>query len=265
MMAKSRAVFIDALRSSGCWPLDEAIWLIVISHIPPGCGLGSSAAFSMAISREIHRYFNLKDDSNTVLSCAHRAEALFHRGGSGVDIAGIERGFTQYLLTPIPKETSAVGAFQWPFEFERIGESPFLWLVACTQQQRRTSDAVGLVAKFRAEHPDRFADLQARNECLSHQIMMNMLDEHRAADLGRCLDESHDMLCELGVSTPQLNELCALLKTYGAYGAKLTGAGLGGCVVAVFDIKTWQEVRGKLLLDNAFQKLGHIVLMSKEI
>jgi mevalonate kinase len=51
--------------------------------------------------------------------------------------------------------------------------------------------------------------------------------------LGAHFDANHELLCELGVSNATLNNLVISARNAGAYGAKLTGAGLGGCIIAV--------------------------------
>jgi mevalonate kinase len=51
--------------------------------------------------------------------------------------------------------------------------------------------------------------------------------------LGTMMDRAHDVLATLGVSTPLLDGLCAAARKHGAYGAKLTGAGGGGSVIAI--------------------------------
>src|SRR5690606_35106209 len=53
------------------------------------------------------------------------------------------------------------------------------------------------------------------------------------ARVGAAMDRAHAVLADLGVSTPRLDALCAAARAAGAHGAKLTGAGGGGAVIAI--------------------------------
>jgi mevalonate kinase len=55
----------------------------------------------------------------------------------------------------------------------------------------------------------------------------------RLDQVGEAMDRAHAVLAELGVSTPRLDALCESARAAGAYGAKLTGAGGGGAVIAI--------------------------------
>jgi mevalonate kinase len=70
----------------------------------------------------------------------------------------------------------------------------------------------------------------------------------RHAELGELLDRNHRLVSELGISTPAIDDACAIARAAGALGAKLTGGGGGGCVIALVDaagsprvLAAWQQ------------------------
>ena len=66
------------------------------------------------------------------------------------------------------------------------------------------------------------------------------------ATAGRLMNANHQVLCDFGVSTEGLNRLCALAREAGAWGAKLTGAGCGGAMIALCDGSNANAVRQAL-------------------
>ena len=59
------------------------------------------------------------------------------------------------------------------------------------------------------------------------------------------MNEAHQALCELEVSNDELNQLRVQILEAGALGAKITGAGRGGFLLALFDSKTWQSLNSR--------------------
>jgi mevalonate kinase len=61
------------------------------------------------------------------------------------------------------------------------------------------------------------------------------LERGAHSELGELFNRNHELLCALGVSTPELNRRCATLRSNGALGAKLSGAGHGGVCFGLFE------------------------------
>ena len=76
--------------------------------------------------------------------------------------------------------------------------------------------------------------------------------------VGELMNENHRLLQEIGVSSKELDMLVDLARKQGAFGAKLTGGGGGGCMVALTPGK---ELQGKVA--NAIKGLGFEVLSTK--
>src|SRR5262249_51258133 len=108
--------------------------------------------------------------------------------------------------------------------------SPLRVLVGPSGAPRSTAAMIERVAEATAERADdaRLHELGALTDAGTAALL--------AADLpalGVAMNRAHDLLADLGVSTPQLDALCEAARTAGAAGAKLTGAGGGGAVIAI--------------------------------
>jgi mevalonate kinase len=107
------------------------------------------------------------------------------------------------------------------------------WLIiADSGVHGSTREAVGGLRRRYENDPD---NIGPRISCLGTlaQNAINALDRADAPALGATMDEAHAVLAELSLSLPLLDELTEAARGAGALGAKLTGGGLGGCVIAL--------------------------------
>jgi mevalonate kinase len=91
---------------------------------------------------------------------------------------------------------------------------------------------VEAVANLKAQKPGMVDDTFDAIRALVRNARWSLETGDKSA-LGRLMDANQNLLAKLGVSTPTLDRLCNLARDAGAHGAKLTGAGGGGCVVAL--------------------------------
>jgi mevalonate kinase len=191
--------------------------LIGDAQIPPGAGLGSSAALAVAVARALLTYLKRPLDVATVTRAAGASEALVHGTASGVDVALAIAG--------------GVGVFRRSSGLRSLARVPPLRvLVGSSGAPRSTARMVEQVATATAGKADdpRLRELGGLTDTGTIALL--------AADgraLGAAMNRAHALLGDLGVSTPQLDTLCAAARSAGAYGAKLTGAGGGGAVIAI--------------------------------
>lgn len=120
------------------------------------------------------------------------------------------------------------------------------FVLADTGVAGSTRTAVDAVRRVRETEPDRFAGILARLTAIAHAARTALATGDRAT-VGSLMDESHLHLAALGVSGPELDTLAAAARTAGALGAKLTGGGLGGCLLALApDLTTAEHVAAEL-------------------
>jgi len=191
------------------------------SCLPARAGLGSSAALTVALAR-----LALGQDApiTTVVEASLVGERVFHGSPSGLDSEVAARGGVLRFVRGRGVEPVALA-------------TPLPLVVIPSGIPRSTA---ALVARVR----DRRARLPALVDPILHALGaavgagIDALGTGDHAALGEIMDVSHELLAALGVSTPALDALCAHAREGGARGAKLTGAGGGGCVIAIPPIRT---------------------------
>lgn len=213
-----RAAIRAALEFVG-W-CGESLHVATESDFPPERGLGSSAAAAGAVIRAILDYYGARASDDELFALTQAAERVAHGRSSGLDATA----------------TSA----SWPVrfkrgEFSRMDICMRAWLVladsGCKGMTRETVEA--LRAKLDA-HP---CEVGAQLDVLG-AIAVEAEDDlalGRAENMGARMNRAHKILANLGVSTPQLDKLVRAACEHGALGAKLTGGGGGGCVIALTD------------------------------
>lgn len=198
---------------------------------PSGVGLGASAAIGVALARAVSaalRPPGAEHSSADLLAAAHAWENVFHGRASGIDAATAFHGGCLWFRSAEPPEPLRLPA-------------ALRLAVAIAGPAVSTRKMVESVAALRAAEPRRFELALQSIHALVHEARVALL-LGKSLELGAALDRNHRLLCELGVSTPALDDACALARAAGAHGAKLTGGGGGGCVVALVDEHGGQRV-----------------------
>ncbi len=199
----------------------EGVGITVQSKIPRAMGLGSSAAIAVAIIRGFDVAFDLGIDDQRVNAIAYECEKLAHGTPSGVD--------------------NTMATFATPMLFRRDGEfeiSP-IELAAAAPIVIAFSGATGMtieqVAAVRARreknaaHYDAIFDEIDAISCAGARALASA----DYAQLGSLMNICHGLLNSMEVSNPELEGMVSIARASGAAGAKLTGAGGGGSIVAI--------------------------------
>jgi mevalonate kinase len=187
----------------------------VDADLPPGGGLGCSAAMGVAIARALEP--GAGDEALQARAMAW--ERVFHGNPSGVDAAVSARGGCVYFRKGEP--------------LERVRVRGTLHLcIGSSGIPSSTKAMVDAVARLRERRPEVVAKSFEGIRSLVANARLAVEAGDRLA-LGRLMDLNQMLLSGLFVSSPDIERMCALARDAGALGAKLTGAGGGGCVVAL--------------------------------
>ncbi len=208
------------------------------SDIPYGIGLGSSAASCVATVAAVGSLF-LKRDRHWIFTRAHRAERLIHKSSSGGDCyVSTFGGLIYYVRNGKNRKI-------------KTRKSVSLILVN-TGIKHSTKTLVSLVENFRNQNTSLFDDLANSATHICDQAAL-ALTEDNPVKLGRLMSRNHRLLEALGVSTVETDNLVRYCLDSGAYGAKLTGAGGGGSVIALVPDEYKTELEYKLLKKYSYQ------------
>ncbi|MEM7612195.1 MAG: hydroxymethylglutaryl-CoA reductase, degradative [Pseudomonadota bacterium] len=195
----------------------------VSCQIPFAAGLGGSAALAVVLIRAVAQLTGLKLDDNAVNEMAFACEKLAHGTPSGVD--NTLATFAAPLLFS-PRESQ-------PWRNIEIAR-PLQLVIAFSGVKGVTSELVGRVKRGRERQTESFEALfdqiDAQVESCLQALANGQIDV-----LGDCLNICHGLLNAIGVSHPILENMVQTARDAGAIGAKLTGAGGGGSIVAVCD------------------------------
>ena len=197
--------------------------LVGDAQIPPGAGLGASAAFAVAISRALLAHLKKPADAAAVIAAANASESVLHGKASGVDVALAMHGGIGVFRKSTDLRTITLRG-------QRSEIRPLRVLVGPSGAPRSTAAMVDRVATATSGSVDdaRLRELGSLADTGTASLLAGEL-----AALGNDMNRAHELLAGLGVSTPLLDGLCDVARQHGAYGAKLTGAGGGGSVIAI--------------------------------
>lgn len=189
------------------------------SNIPPGQGAGSSSALCVAMVSALLDHAGYPEPMPNYLQWfARRLELNLHTPVSGVDNAVIAHRGT-FLFS------AAEG-------LKRLKSSQSVHFVVATTGPRKSSNrGFEALRNMRKMGMASFAEVIDAADSIAIRLS-EVLVEGDGAVVGHCMQASQALLEELGVSTPKIDEAIAVALEAGAYGAKLTGAGCGGFVIA---------------------------------
>ncbi|MBN1180453.1 MAG: mevalonate kinase [Anaerolineae bacterium] len=217
------------------------VTIVVSSTIPIASGLGSGAAVSTAIVRALARFLGVELDPAAVSRLVYEVEKLHHGTPSGIDNTVIAYEQPVYFVRDRLLETFHPGA-------------PFRLLVADSGAPSHTREVVAAVRAGWQADPQHF-------EHLFTQVGQRVEAARAALDagdvpaLGPLMDQNHALLVQMGVSSPPLERLVEAARRAGAAGAKLSGAGRGGNIIALVDAHSAAPVQAALLAAGARQVL----------
>ena len=215
----------------------EPIAIEVDSDLVPGMGLGSSAAFSVALCSALKRYkrINLPQHfNNGLFEDVQRLESIFHGHPSGMDAATVlSKGVLWFRKGP-PREILPI---RMPCTL-----AGFVCLV---EPGASTIEIVQRVRKSRQRDPGLIDSILDEIGSLTVDAGI-ALGTGDSVELGRLMFKNHELLARLGVSTPALDRAVENLLDHGVLGSKLTGSGGGGAVIALVKPETQYELMQEL-------------------
>ena len=193
----------------------------VDSRLPFGKGLGSSAAVAVGIVRAFDEYLGLGLDDERVNAIAFESEKLAHGTPSGIDNV-----LSTYARPMLFCRHDGLQAEALDLDI------PPPLLIAWGDETGRTSEMVAGVRARREQAPEHFDAVFDQMDSLSREGA-DYLRTGAWNELGGAMNICQGLLNAIGVSTPHLERMVMLARQSGAVGAKLTGAGGGGSIVAL--------------------------------
>ena len=225
---KSEPVRVAVERVLAAYKEQIGLDVEINSTVPVGAGLGSSAAVVAAVTEAAGALLNVKMTKEDVFRVALEAERVVHGTASVVDPAIATFGGTLLFQTDT--------GFK-PLEVKT--EVPLV--IGNTGVERSTKVQVDKVRAIAKNYPQ-IMELMKKT---AREIVLRAMDAFKHNDLkalGDLMNVNHALLYGICVSDESLEWLINAAKKAGAYGAKLTGAGGGGCMIALANEGKLQDV-----------------------
>ncbi len=209
-----------------------ALKIRITSTIPVASGLGSGAAVSVALIRALSSIVHRPLSNDQVNALAYEIEKLHHGTPSGIDNTVITYAKPVYFVRGQPIQTFSVAC-------------PFTIVIADTGISAPTKESVGAVRKLWNADKSRWeAVFDQVAEIV--QKARNAIETGENDSLGALMDANHVLLQEMTVSSPELDRLVLAAKDSGALGAKLSGGGRGGNMLALVTPQSAEKVASAL-------------------
>jgi mevalonate kinase len=207
-------------------------------------GVGASAASCAAIARAFSEELQLNYSDEKVNEVAYEGEKGYHGTPSGID-----------------NTAATYGGLIW---YKREGSShlmermrlkkPVEIVMGNTGLVADTKVVVGGVKERREKDPEKYGLIFHETERLVYEARRE-LEAFNLKSVGEYMNQNHTLLQQIGVSCPELDLLVDLARNNGALGAKLTGTGKGGYMVALTPTKVLQERVARAMEKKGFQAL----------
>jgi mevalonate kinase len=203
------------------YPQQPAVAVRARLALPAGAGLGGSAALSVAVLRAIDEHLGQCRTASAVATAALAAEHVFHGNPSGIDTSVAAGGRAVLFRKGHPLEALSL-------------RHPITLVVGDSGSASSTRDTVASVARQHAQNPAKLEAIFDGIEALVTNAR-SALQNGESSRLGQLMSLNQKLLSTMLLSTSQLEEMCQAAEKAGALGAKLTGAGGGGCMIAVVE------------------------------
>lgn len=220
------------------------IWLG--GNLPGFSGLGASAASSVAIARAIAEEFNLDLSNERINDIAYEAEKAYAGNPSGIDNTAATFGGLIWFKKNLARGQNII---------EQLSIQEPVEIVICnTGIVANTKAMVAGVAERKKQNPIKYTELFSQADHLAYKGR-RALEEFNLRQVGKLMDENHRLLQEIEVSCKELDYLVELARNMGAFGAKMTGGGGGGCMLALTPGKELQEAVARAMENEGFKVL----------
>jgi len=231
------------LKAAGIDLNENQLKITLGGDLVAASGIGASAASCAAIAQALSDEFELGFSDDRINELAYEGEKGYHGTPSGVDNAAATYGGLIWFVKGEPNV------------IERMKlKEPVEIVMGNTGLVADTKAAVAGVRERKEKNPEKYSKLFKEAENLAHKAR-GALENYDMKAVGKLMNENHKLLQAIEVSCKELDTLVELARANGAYGAKMTGGGLGGNMVALTPGKELQEKVAGAIENEGFDAL----------
>ncbi len=215
-------------------------------------GIGASAASCVAIARALSDHYELNLTDEEINEIAYDGEKGYHGTPSGID-----------------NTASTFGGLIWFEKGENnvmdkiVPPNPIEIVMGNTGTVADTTAAVAGVRERKEKNPEKYKEIFDRAENIAY-LAKDAIQDEDFRELGKLMNENHKLLQQIEVSSRELDFMVKLARDQGALGAKLTGGGLGGNIIALTPSRDLQDDVANAIEKEGFQTLKTVIGASRQ-
>ncbi len=210
-------------------------------------GIGASAASCVALARALSDHFNLNFSDEEINNIAYEGEKGYHGMPSGIDNTASTFGG---LIWFEKGEQNVMDKISLP--------NPIEIVMGNTGKVANTTAAVAGVRERKEKDPDKYNPIFDRAENIAY-LAKDALQGEDYREIGKLMNENHKLLQQIEVSSKELDFMVKLARDHGALGAKLTGGGLGGNIIALTPGRDLQDDVANAIEKEGFQTVKTVI------
>jgi len=199
----------------------------IVSNLFPSAGLGSSASIAVSLINALNCYYEVNLNKEEINSLAYELEKIVHGSPSGIDNTICTFGNAIYFENG-------------KFEFIEIPRE-FLFLITYTNIEHDTKEAINRIRYLKGTKPNKTEQLLKQIGKISKKAKVE-LTSNNIQKIGKLMNLNQKYLSNLQISNDEISEIIDISLKNGAFGSKLTGAGLGGCVITLGKRKDLEKI-----------------------
>ncbi len=222
----------------------KGIKFIVNANFVSGIGLGYSSAFSVALARSMNVLYDQSWKEDKINELAHLAEIVAHGDPSGIDNTCATYGTTIYF----EKDLKGGKNIARPI---KCGKALY-FVLADSGVKHESKEAVEHVKSFKEKNPKDFDILCADYKSIVSKVKKE-IQFGGTEEIGKLMNKNNELLKQLGISTPELDQIIRISNFEGAFGAKITGAGMGGSALILCENDKHQDKLIASLVGKGFK------------
>jgi len=206
-------------------------------------GVGASAAQCTSLARALNDTFDLNLNDEKINEAAYEGERAYHGTPSGIDNTASTYGGLIWFVKNLSGGKNTMDLLKSPKKFPLV--------IGNTGLTASTTEVVADVRKLKEESPEKFDKIFKDYEALAKEAKEVLL-AGSVEKIGKLMNQNHELLQQITVSGEVNDKLVKIALENGAKGAKMTGTGRGGLVIAIAENEEIQEKIAK-----AIEKEGH--------
>ena len=203
---------------------DQKLQITFSGDLVAASGVGASAAQCTSLARALNNTFNLHLNDDQINNTAYEGEKAYHGTPSGIDNTASTFGGLIWFRKNLNGKKNTIDLLKSPIKIPLV--------IGNTGITASTTEVVADVRKQKNENPEKFNRIFNKYEDLA-QKAKNALLQGKIKEIGSLMNQNHELLQQITVSGDINDQLVHIALNNGANGAKMTGTGRGGLVIAL--------------------------------